>query len=134
MTEREQHVIFGTGQVGLALAACLASSGYAVRSVSRHRPATLADAVDWRAADASDPVAATDAAKGATVIYQCLNAPYTQWPTLFPPLQRGYWRRRTHGARLTLENLYGMVGRAVSDDTRSPTSRPRPPKAGPERP
>jgi hypothetical protein len=22
------------------------------------------------------------------VIYQCLNAPYTQWPERFPPLQR----------------------------------------------
>ena len=61
----------------------------AVRTVSRHRPAALADGVDWRAADATDPEAATDAAKGASVVYQCLNAPYTQWPKLFPPLQRG---------------------------------------------
>ena len=45
--------------------------------------------VDWRAADASDPEAATEAASGASVIYQCLNAPYTDWPRSFPPLQRG---------------------------------------------
>jgi uncharacterized protein YbjT (DUF2867 family) len=39
--------------------------------VSRHRPAALAG-VNWRAADATDPEAAADAAKGAAVIYQCL--------------------------------------------------------------
>ena len=44
---------------------------------------------DWRAADATDPAAAADAAEGASVVYQCLNAPYTKWPELFPPLQRG---------------------------------------------
>jgi hypothetical protein len=54
--------------------------------VSRQRPPTLATDVEWRAAD---PEAATSAAKGATVIYQCLNASYTRWPKLFPPLLRG---------------------------------------------
>jgi len=43
--------------------------------VSRRRPAVLADGVGWRAADATDPDAASDVAKGAAVIYQCLNAP-----------------------------------------------------------
>ena len=121
MTEREQHVIFGTGQVGLALAACLASSGHAVRSVSRHRPATLADGVDWRAANASDPGAAIDAAEGATVIYQCLNAPYTKWPTLFPPLQRAVLAAAEGSGALlvTLENLYGYGptgGKPMTED------------------
>ena len=60
----------------------IGSREWAARSerCSRHRPRTLADGVDWRAADATDPDAATDAAKGASVIYQCLNAPYTEWP------------------------------------------------------
>ncbi len=88
MGENRLHVVFGTGQVGNALAAHLAGMGNTVRAVSRHRPPTLAG-VGWRAADAADPEAAADAAKGASVIYQCLNAPYTQWPERFPPLQRG---------------------------------------------
>jgi hypothetical protein len=46
------HIVFGTGQVGSALAAHLAGMGHAVRAVSRHRPAPLAG-VDWRAADAA---------------------------------------------------------------------------------
>ena len=109
MGEDRLHVVFGTGQVGSALAAHLTGLGIAVRTVSRARPRALADGADWRAADVTDPEAAADAAKGASVIYQCLNAPYTQWPELFPPLQRGVLAAAEHSGALlvTLENLYG---------------------------
>jgi nucleoside-diphosphate-sugar epimerase len=108
VTDDRQHVVFGTGQVGKALAAHLAGLGLAVRAVSRHRPPELADGIDWRAADATDPDAAGDAAKGAAVVYQCLNAPYTQWPERFPPLQRGVLAaaERAGALLVTLENLY----------------------------
>ena len=65
------------------------AQGVAVRIGLAPPAGPLPDGVDWRAADATDPEAAADAAKGAAVIYQCLNAPYTGWPKLFPPLQRG---------------------------------------------
>jgi nucleoside-diphosphate-sugar epimerase len=108
MSDDRLHIVFGTGQVGIALAAHLAGLDIAVRAVSRHRPPALAG-VDWRAADAADPEAAADAAKGASVIYQCLNAPYTQWPERFPPLQRGVLAaaERTGALLVSLENLYG---------------------------
>jgi nucleoside-diphosphate-sugar epimerase len=108
MGEDRLHVVFGTGQVGSALAAHLARQGIAVRAVSRHRPPALTG-VDWRAADAADPEAAADAAKSASVIYQCLNAPYNQWPERFPPLQRGVLAaaERTGALLVSLENLYG---------------------------
>ena len=120
MGEDRLHVVFGTGQVGSALAAHLAGLGMAVRAVSRRRPAVLAG-VDWRAADAADPEAAADAAKGASVIYQCLNAPYTQWPDRFPPLQRGVLAaaERTGALLVSLENLYGYgpaAGRPMTED------------------
>jgi nucleoside-diphosphate-sugar epimerase len=60
------HVVFGAGQVGRALAARLAGLGLAVRVVSRQRSPGLVDGVDWRAADATDPEAATDVAVGAS--------------------------------------------------------------------
>ena len=109
MPEDRLHVVFGTGQVGSALAAHLTGMGVAVRTVSRDRPRALAAGVDWRAADVTDPEAAVDAAKGASVVYQCLNAPYNQWPELFPPLQRGVLAAAEHAGALlvTLENLYG---------------------------
>jgi nucleoside-diphosphate-sugar epimerase len=121
MSEDPLHVVFGTGQVGIALAARLSGLGIAVRSVSRHRPAALAEGVDWRAADVTDPEAATGAATGAAVVYQCLNAPYTKWPELFPPLQRNVLAAAEHtGALLvTLENIYGYGptgGKPMTED------------------
>ena len=105
----EKQVVFGTGQVGHALIAQLVGAGHDVRAVSLHPPGTLPEGVDWRGADVTDPEAATDAAKGASVIYQCLNAPYTKWPELFPPLQRGVVAAAEHTEALlvTLENVYG---------------------------
>jgi nucleoside-diphosphate-sugar epimerase len=121
MGEDRLHVVFGTGQVGSALTAHLARQGIAVRAVSRNRPPALAGGSDWRAADVNDPEVAADAAKGASVVYQCLNAPYTQWPERFPPLQRGVLAAAEHtGALLVvLENLYGYGptgGKPMTED------------------
>ena len=109
VAENGLHVVFGTGQVGKALAAQLAGLDVAVRTVSRHRPPELAEGIDWRAADVNDPHAAADAAKGAAVVYQCLNVPYTKWPELFPPLQEAVLSaaERTDALLVSLENLYG---------------------------
>ncbi len=114
-------MVFGAGQVGGALSARLAGLGLEVRAVSRRRPAALADGVDWLAADASDPEAAVAAAEGAAVIYQCLNAPYTDWPRRFPPLQRGVLcaAERQGALLVSLENLYGYGptgGRPMSEE------------------
>ena len=121
MGEDHVHVVFGTGQVGNALSAHLFSLGLPVRAVSRHRPSTLTEGVDWRGADVTDPEAAIDAAKGASVIYQCLNAPYTEWPKRFPPLQRGVLgaAERNGALLVTLENLYAYGpthGRPMTED------------------
>ena len=125
MDEDQLHVVFGTGQVGNVLAAHLASLGIAVpRAVSRHRPPTLVG-VDWRPVDVTEPEAAADAAKGASVIYQYLNAPYTQWPERFPPLQRGVLAAaERNGALLVcLENLYGFGQRRQAADRRPSAGR-----------
>lgn len=109
MNEHPLHVVFGAGQVGRELAACLAERDIPVRMVSRHRPSAPIGGVDWLAADASDPEAAGNAAKGAGVIYQCLGAPYSEWPKRWPPMQRGVLSaaERSGALLVTLENLYG---------------------------
>jgi nucleoside-diphosphate-sugar epimerase len=117
----ELHVVFGAGQVGRALADRLLGQGLGVRVVSRQRPSALVDGVEWRQADASDPEAAVDASKGAAVVYQCLNAPYTRWPEDFPPLQRCVLTaaERNGALMVSLENLYGYgptAGTPMTED------------------
>jgi nucleoside-diphosphate-sugar epimerase len=121
MSDGQVHVVFGAGQVGRALAGCLSGLGVSVRVLSRSRPEELADGVEWRAVDAADPGAATEAAKGAAVVYQCLNAPYAKWPEMFPPLQRGVLAAAEgNGALLVaLENMYGygpIGGEPMTED------------------
>jgi nucleoside-diphosphate-sugar epimerase len=121
MPEQRLHVVFGAGQVGSSLIAHLTSLGVPVRAVSRARPPALPPGTDWQAADVTDPEAATEAAMGASVVYQCLNARYNQWPKLFPPLQRGVMAAaESSGALLvSLEHLYGYGptgGRPMTED------------------
>jgi nucleoside-diphosphate-sugar epimerase len=109
MSDKSLHVVFGTGQVGSALAARLAGMGLPVRAVSRHRPDALPAGVSWKAADAADSASALAAVEGAAVVYQCLNASYTQWPVLFPPLQRSVLAaaEQSDALLVSLENIYG---------------------------
>lgn len=121
MAEDDLQVVFGAGQVGRSLVARLAETEKRVRVVSRRRPANLPRYVDWRPADAADLESAKNAADGAAVIYQCLNAPYTNWPQQFPPLQRGVLVAAEHvGALLvSLENVYGYGptgGKPMTED------------------
>ena len=115
------QVVFGAGQIGRALAARLSEIGHPVRTVSLHESAAIGVDVDCWTADISDPDAAIGAAKGASVIYQCLGVPYTQWPKKFPPLQRNViGAAQQAGALLvTLENVYGYGdtgGRTLTED------------------
>ncbi|HYN32185.1 MAG TPA: NAD-dependent epimerase/dehydratase family protein, partial [Ilumatobacteraceae bacterium] len=67
------------------------------------------EGVEWRVADATDPAASIAAAAGASVIYQCLGAPYTKWPEQFPPMQRSVLAAAADSGALlvSLENVYG---------------------------
>src|ERR1019366_5871906 len=96
MSEGGLHVVFGTGQVGLALA-------------------------DRLAAYATDLAAASDAAKGASVVSPGLNAPHTQSPELFSPVQRGVLTaaERAGALLVTLENIYAYGpagGKPMTED------------------
>jgi nucleoside-diphosphate-sugar epimerase len=108
MNDRQLHVVFGAGQVGRTLATLLSERGLPVRVISRSQPSALAEGIEWRAADASVPGSAAAAAAGASVVYQCLNAPYTDWPKRFPALQRGVMgaAERTGALLVSLENIY----------------------------
>lgn len=112
-----KHLVVGTGAIGTRLAARLAREGREVVAVSRHgRPAPLAaagleglDAVDWRAADASDPAALAHAAHRADVLYNCASPRYHRWARDWPPMHAAMLAAASAaGATLvTLSNLYG---------------------------
>ena len=87
MTASELHVVLGAGPVGLAVAAELARRNHHVRVINRGGRAAVADGVETVAADILDADAARAACSGASVIYNCLNAPYNRWTELLPPLQ-----------------------------------------------
>lgn len=102
------HVVFGTGAVGLAVVDELVERGLRVTAVNRGGHVEVPAGVTLVGGDAADPVFAESVTRGAAVVYQCLNPPYTRWAELFPPLQRSVLRAAERaGARLvTLENLY----------------------------
>ena len=102
------HVVFGTGPVGLSLVEHLAAAGEKVTAVNRGGSADVSSEVAVVAGDASNPEFTSEVVRGAAVVYQCLNPPYTKWPELFPPLQAAVLKgAASAGAKLvSFENLY----------------------------
>jgi nucleoside-diphosphate-sugar epimerase len=108
MSTSPQHVVFGTGAIGLATLEALRRRGERVRLVNRTATAPVPDDVEVLGGDASDPGFTTAAAQGAQVVYQTLNPPYHQWVELFPALQASVLTAaQATGARLvSMENVY----------------------------
>lgn len=106
--KKNTHIIFGTGPVGLAVMAELVTRGGGVRMVNRSGKANVPPQVEVIAGDAGDPVFTRAICKGASVVYNATNAPYTQWPELFPRLQAGVLAGASaNGAKLVvMENVY----------------------------
>ncbi|MBC8162294.1 MAG: NAD-dependent epimerase/dehydratase family protein [Roseiflexaceae bacterium] len=117
----ELHVVFGTGPVGRAVIDALARRGKRVRAVNRRGVAVEALGVETVAGDASDAATTTRLSEGAMVVYNCTNPPYTQWPELFPALNRGVLAgAAAAGAKLVvMDNLYmygPTGGRPLTED------------------
>jgi nucleoside-diphosphate-sugar epimerase len=109
----ELHVIFGAGQIGPRLAQELLARGLRVRMVRRGAPGRPLAGLEWRRADIADPESAAEAARGASVVYDCANpAEYHRWDTLLPPLKRGVRQAAARaGARLVVLDCLYMYGR-----------------------
>src|SRR6476620_824340 len=86
---RELHVIFGTGPLGLAVMRRLVSRGKQVRVVNRsgQAPVPVPAGVQMVKGDAYDPASVREVAAGASVAYQCAQPAYTEWVSLFPKMQ-----------------------------------------------
>lgn len=104
----ELHVIFGSGPIGRAVLSELRARGRHVRIVNRQASIVVPDGVELLHCDATNPEYTREACKGATVVNNCTNPPYTKWPEMFPPLQAGILEgAASAGAKLiSMENVY----------------------------
>lgn len=120
-TSGQIHVVFGTGQVGPALAQELLDAGHEVRIVSRRPGDGLLErirggredvACSIHAGDATEPKFVDSVCRGATTVYNCASPPYHKWDSLLVPLFEGIrdGAGRAGAKHVVLDNLY-MYGR-----------------------
>jgi siroheme synthase (precorrin-2 oxidase/ferrochelatase) len=96
----EVHVVFGTGPVGLAVMRELHGQGKRVRLVNRSGAAAAPLSVEVVKGNAADQAFTRQVCQDATVVYNCVNAPYTDWAELFPPMHAAILQGATANAKL----------------------------------
>jgi nucleoside-diphosphate-sugar epimerase len=113
------HVIVGAGPVGNSVARELLNRGEQVRVVTRSGSGL--DGTEKVAADASDAARLTELTAGAVGIYNCVNPPYTDWATAWPPIAHALLAAaESSGSVLaTTSNLYvyGAVDAPMTEST-----------------
>lgn len=102
------HVIIGSGQIGPQVAERLLARGLRVRLVRRSSTHASPRGAESVRADVTDPAQATEASRGASVVYHTGNPRYHRWAQELLPLARGIVAGASAaGARLVvLDNLY----------------------------
>ena len=113
-------VIGGSGGTGSAVIDELLRRGHRVRSVSRN-PGKARPGVEAMAGDLAKADAATEAVRGAAVVYQCANPTYHRWTTEFPPIQANLLTAvEMAGAKLVMADnlyMYGPPDGPLREDT-----------------
>ncbi|MFE9171054.1 NAD-dependent epimerase/dehydratase family protein [Streptomyces kebangsaanensis] len=102
------HVVLGFGPAGAATARLLAEQGHSVRVVTRSGRGPE-PGIEHVARDVTDSGRLTDAARGATAIYNCAAPPYHRWTSAWPPLASSVCAaaEATGAVLVMLGNLYG---------------------------
>lgn len=103
------HVVFGTGAIGRAIAEELVQRGESVRMVNRSgKMAEPPAGVEVVASDLYDPARVREVTREAKVMYQSAQPNYSEWPEKFPLMQASIIQGLTgSNAKLVLvENLY----------------------------
>lgn len=102
------HVIIGSGQIGPQVAERLLARGFRVRLVRRGTAQSAPAGAEAVRADVMNPAEATEAIRGASVVYHTANPRYHRWGQELLPLARGISAgARAAGSRLVvLDNLY----------------------------
>ncbi|MBN2433154.1 MAG: NAD-dependent epimerase/dehydratase family protein [Acidobacteria bacterium] len=110
MTEQQgTHVVLGGGGgLGQAVVRALAAQGRPVRAVNRSGRMAVPAGVEVRTGDALDPAVMRDVCRDAAVVYHCVNAPYTKWPEMCPPIMEAVLEATAAAAAVLVygDNLY----------------------------
>jgi nucleoside-diphosphate-sugar epimerase len=125
---QQLHVVLGGGQIGDRLASMIAARGERVRVVQRSQREESRSNVTRMAGDITDLSFAEAATAGASVVYDCMNPQYFQWPTHLLPLGAAALHgAQKAGARLVALDCLYMYGRpdgAMREDSpRNPCSK-----------
>lgn len=122
MIERERHIVFGAGQIGTHLSALLLTQGHDVRIARRSGGGP--DGIPVLHGDAGDVAFATEAVRGASVVYHCMNPPYDAkvWARELPRIQESLITAcgRENARLVVLDNVYALGkpgGRTLSEDS-----------------
>src|SRR5262249_26565479 len=122
---RGLQLVLGAGQIGSLVAEQLHERGHRVR-VGKRSPGGDAR-FENISLDLRDAEAVARAAEGATVVYNCTNPLYHQWPELLLPMVKGSATGAAKaGARLVvLDNLYmyGDNSRMHEEQPMAPVSK-----------
>jgi nucleoside-diphosphate-sugar epimerase len=88
--DRELHVVFGTGALGLAVMRALRADGRRVRMINRSARVGFEKDLETEVGggDAADPHFTREACEDAAVVYHCVGLPYARWRE-FPAVARG---------------------------------------------
>ncbi|WP_188190237.1 NAD-dependent epimerase/dehydratase family protein [Nonomuraea sp. SYSU D8015] len=122
-----KHVVVGSGQVGTHLATKLLAQGHEVTVVTRSGSGP-AGAVRV-AADVADKAKLTEVAKGADVLYNCVNPRYHRWLTDWPPMAESFLAaaEASGAVYVMLGNLYpyGPVTGPMTEDLPLASTSPK---------
>jgi nucleoside-diphosphate-sugar epimerase len=123
-------VLGAAGQLGRAAAQAFHAAGWNVASLVRgNAGSAIAPGTELVEVDARDTAAVIEAARGADVVLNALNVPFTQWATSAIPLaETSIAAARENGATLVFPGnlyVYGAGIPAIVDETTpvAPTSR-----------
>jgi nucleoside-diphosphate-sugar epimerase len=102
-------LIAGSGPVGATAAKELVVQGHEVIVMTRRGTGPSAPGITNVAGDARDVEAIARNASGAIAILNCVNPPYHQWATQWPPIASAFIQaaERSGAALVTMSNLYG---------------------------
>lgn len=117
VNQKELHVIFGTGPLGMWTMRELLNLNKKVRIVNRSGSKKgMPDEVEVVAGNAFDNMKVAELTKGATAVYQCAQPAYHDWVKSFLQMQQAIIEgTAVNGARLIVaENLY-MYGMPTNE-------------------